>query len=357
MAKEWCLWLGERSELTGRLVCDGAGRRASSDGAGRSSCRVLGAATSQAEQDGVAQVRTYGAGRSRTEQDGAGRSRTEQDGAGRSRTEQDGAGRSRTEQDGAGRSRTEQDGTLAFAANARLRRVVSIIALIAFVLLPKRPLYHIPGNRQAHESAAPCGRARRRAHPPCRPPRRRGSAAAGRAGRAARCRPCSGSTPPRHDRELLPAITMRVRLRARRAVRSTAPECPALPSPRRAVATRLQPSPIEPGAHAQHYAFDIRPVPRAIRKCFESYQILRRAGIQKDLGQELVEGRSSQCGSVSVRDSALNRARLQCFESYQILAPSRSSDYPLLNCSNGSAPREMSIGMPRADWSRSTRVR
>ena len=225
MAKEWCLWLGERSELTGRLVCDGAGR-------------------------------------------------------------------SRTEQDGAGRSRTEQDGTLAFAANARLRRVVSIIALIAFVLLPKRPLYHIPGNRQAHESAAPCGRARRRAHPPCRPPRRRGSAAAGRAGRAARCRPCSGSPPPRHDRELLPAITMRVRLRARRAVRSTAPECPALPSPRRAVATRLQPSPIEPGAHAQHYAFDIRPVPRAIRKCFESYQILRRAGIQKGLGQELVEGRS-----------------------------------------------------------------
>ena len=71
MAKEWCVWLGERSGLTGRLVFDGAGR-------------------------------------SRTEQDGAGRSRTEQDGAGRSRTEQDGAGRSRTEQDGAGRSRTEQ---------------------------------------------------------------------------------------------------------------------------------------------------------------------------------------------------------------------------------------------------------
>ena len=64
MAKAWCLWLGERSGLTGRLVFDGAGR-------------------------------------SRTEQDGAGRSRTEQDGAGRSRTEQDGAGRSRTEQDGA----------------------------------------------------------------------------------------------------------------------------------------------------------------------------------------------------------------------------------------------------------------
>ena len=170
MAKEWCLWLGERSELTGRLVCDGAGR-----------------------------------------------------------------------------SRTEQDGALAFAANARLRRVVSIIALIAFVLLPKPPLYHIPGNRQARESAAPCGRARRRAHPPCRPPRRRGSAAAGRAGRAARCRPCSGSTPPGHDRELLSAITMRVRLRARRAVCSTAPECPALPSPRRAVATRLQPSPNRAG--------------------------------------------------------------------------------------------------------------
>ena len=81
MAKAWCLWLGERSGLTGRLVFDGAGR-------------------SRTEQDG--------AGRSRTEQDGAGRSRTEQDGAGRSRTEQDGAGRSRTEQDGAGRSRTEQ---------------------------------------------------------------------------------------------------------------------------------------------------------------------------------------------------------------------------------------------------------
>ena len=121
-----------------------------------------------------------GAGRSRTEQDGAGRSR---DGAGRSRTEQDGAGRSRTEQDGAGRSRTEQDGALAFAANARLRRVVSIIALIAFVLLPKPPLYHIPGNRQARESAAICGalRARSAARAPTLPatapppPRSRGS--------------------------------------------------------------------------------------------------------------------------------------------------------------------------------------
>ena len=166
MAKEWCLWLGERSELTGRLVCAGAGRsRTEQDGAGRS----------RTEQDG--------AGRSRTEQDGAGRSRTEQDGAGRSRTEQDGAGRSRTEQDGAGRSRTEQDGALAFAANARLRRVVSIIALTAFVLLPKRPLYHIPGNRQARESAAICGalRARSAARAPTLPatapppPRSRGS--------------------------------------------------------------------------------------------------------------------------------------------------------------------------------------
>ena len=85
---------------------------------------------------------------------------------------------------------------------------------------------------------------------------------------------------------------MRVRLRARRAVRSTAPECPALPSPRRAVATRLQPSPNRAGRPCAALCFDIRPVPRAIRKCFESYQILRRAGIQKRLGQELVEGRS-----------------------------------------------------------------
>ena len=164
-----------------------------------------------------------GAGRSRTEQDGAGRSRTDhyttcpatvkqQDGAGRSRTEQDGAGRSRTEQDGAGRSRTEQDG----AGRSRTEQLTGGYgglchrSSFAFVRLPKRPLYHMPGNRQARESAAPCGRARRRAHPPCRPPRRRGSAVAGRAGRAARCRPCSGRPPPRHDRELLPAITMRV---------------------------------------------------------------------------------------------------------------------------------------------------
>ena len=124
MAKEWCLWLGERSELTGRLVCARAGR-------------------------------------SGTERDGAGRSGTERDGAGRSGTERDGAGRSGTERDGAGRSGTERDGALAFAASARLRRVVSIIALIAFVLLPRPPLYHIPGNRQARESAAICGNLRR----------------------------------------------------------------------------------------------------------------------------------------------------------------------------------------------------
>ena len=47
----------------------------------------------------------------------------------------------------------DSDRLLAFAASARLRRVVSIIALIAFVLLPRPPLYHIPGNRQARESA------------------------------------------------------------------------------------------------------------------------------------------------------------------------------------------------------------
>ena len=35
MAKAWCLWLGERSGLTGRLVFDGAGRsRTEQDGAG-----------------------------------------------------------------------------------------------------------------------------------------------------------------------------------------------------------------------------------------------------------------------------------------------------------------------------------
>ena len=96
MAKAWCVWLGERSGLTGRLVFDGAGR-----------------------------------------------SRTEQDGAGRSRTEQDGAGRSRTEQDGAGRSRTEQDG----AATATVGCVINLH--FGFVRLSKRPLYHMPCNRQA----------------------------------------------------------------------------------------------------------------------------------------------------------------------------------------------------------------
>ena len=99
------------------------------------------------------------------------------------------------------------------------------------------------------------------AYPPCRPPRRCGSSAEGRAGRAARCRPCSGSTPPRHDRELLTAITMRVRLRARRAVRSTAPECPALPSPRRAVAIRLQPSPNRAGRPCAALCFRYPPSP------------------------------------------------------------------------------------------------
>ena len=84
----------------------------------------------------------------------------------------------------------------------------------------------------------------------------------------------------------------------------------------------LQNRPIEPGAHAQHYAFDIRPVPRAIRKCFESYQILCRASIQKGLGQELVE--------------------------------SRSFDYPLLErqCTKGDVNRDAARGMeqkhPRA---------
>ena len=242
MAKEWCLWLGERSGLTGRLVFR--------------------------------------------------------------------------------RSRTEQDGALAFAANARLRRVVSLIALIAFVFLPKRPLYHIPGNRQARESAAPCGRARRRRTHPAG--HRAAAAAQPRVEQVARrvadhvqavhhqgtignCFPPSrcGSVSVRDAQCAQPRQNVRRFLH---------------------LAERLQLGfnhrPIEPGAHAQHYAFDIRPVPRAIRKCFESSQILRRAGIQKGLGQELVEG--------------------------------RSFDYPLLE---RSAPREMSIGMPRADWSRSTRVR
>ena len=44
-------------------------------------------------------------------------------------------------------------------------------------------------------SAGPCGRARRRGRLPRRPVSRR-RAAAGRAGRVARRRPCSGSTPP-----------------------------------------------------------------------------------------------------------------------------------------------------------------
>ena len=62
-------------------------------------------------------------------------------------------------------------------------------------------------------------------------------------------------------RELLSAITMRVRLRARRAVRSTAPECPALPSPRRAVATRLQPSPNRAGRPCAALCFRYPPSP------------------------------------------------------------------------------------------------